>query len=76
MAISPEELADKLPVIPGQAILVRDFVDSVREYNPRKRFPTAKYDLHEILSAWHALVKSGKITTHYMIVGVIGRRTE
>jgi len=56
--ITPDELYNKLP---NNQFHIDLTLDNIREYSPYMRFPTCKYDLWEVLSAWYILVQTGRV---------------
>lgn len=56
--ITADELFDKLP---EKEFVIADCFDRIREYSPYIKFPTAKYELWEILNAWSILLSSRRV---------------
>ena len=53
-----QELYDLLP---NDIFYVESTLNNIRQYDPHKRAPTAKYPLYEVLDAWYKLVCEKRI---------------
>jgi len=56
--MTTEELYNLLP---EGSFYIEFALNTIREYDPHKRFPTAKFHLYEILNPWYTLVLSHRV---------------
>ena len=36
--------------------------NKIMEYSPYQRFPTPKYEFHDVLSSWYKLIRKNKVS--------------
>jgi hypothetical protein len=55
---------DLYALLPDGTFYIDNTINKIREYDPYKRFPTAKYHLYEILTPFYELISTGKVSSN------------